>query len=97
MFKRLPAGRPLGGAAHAAGRRGRAALLALTAAAGLAILAGALTGTPAQADTGVTRGPFQIRNPASDACVQVVSGDSRDVQVVRPVSYARDGGHEQCR
>ena len=35
----------------------------------------------------MTRGPFQIRNPASDACVQVVSGDSRDVQVVTGPCY----------
>jgi hypothetical protein len=60
------------------------------AAAGLALLAGTMTGTPAQASSASTRGPFQIMNWASGSqgCIQVVSGDSRDIQVVTGPCYA---------
>jgi hypothetical protein len=86
MLKRLSAGRLLSSVAPAAGRRGRAGILALAGAAALALVPGAITSTAAQAST---RGPFQIRNWASDnqGCVQVVPGDSRDLQVVTGQCY----------
>ena len=71
-------------------RRGRARMLALAAVTGLALLPGTVIGTPNQA--WADRGPFQIRNWASDnqGCIQVVSGDSRDVQVVTGQCYVSD-------